>query len=205
MRTVAILGTGRVATSLARGLTGAGHRVRVGSRDAGSAKAGALAAAVPEATLCDPRSAAEGADAVILAVPASALEEALAPIVDLDGVVVLDATNSLDAAVAGDRDTVAALVTDLLPLAHVAKVFNTVGAEHLEGVTFGGGRAVMPIAGDEAARGVASELAADLGFEVADLGGPEAFALVEDFARVWIRLALVQGWGRLWAFSVLRR
>jgi NAD(P)-dependent dehydrogenase (short-subunit alcohol dehydrogenase family) len=42
------------------------------------------------------------------------------------------------------------------------------------------------------------------GFDVADLGGREHIALVEDHARLWIHLAFRRGWGRQFAFTVTR-
>ena len=50
-----------------------------------------------------------------------------------------------------------------------------------------------------------SELAAGLGFEVADLGDRGAFGLVEAHARLWIHLAFACGWGREFGFAVVRR
>ena len=49
-------------------------------------------------------------------------------------------------------------------------------------------------------------LALDLGFEHCyDFGGDDKFKLIEDFAKAWINLAIMQGEGRNIAFKVLRR
>jgi hypothetical protein len=149
--------------------------------------------------------AARGAQVVVLAVPAGAVTETASEIGPLPGTVVVDATNAVSAAPPAPFVTQAAFVASLFPGSAVVKAFNTIGAEHLEGGTFGSARPVLPIAGDDAGRPLVATLATDLGFEVADLGGPEAFGLVEDFAQLWIRLAFSRGWGRDFAFQVIRR
>ena len=50
-----------------------------------------------------------------------------------------------------------------------------------------------------------TQLAEDLGFEVADVGPLTAARFLEPLAIVWIRLASVQGWGRNMAFKIVKR
>jgi hypothetical protein len=87
----------------------------------------------------------------------------------------------------------------------VVKAFNTIGAEHLGDGRIEGRALFLPVAGDDAGRPLAVELARSLGFDVADLGGPDAIRLVEDHARLWIHLAFRCGWGRSFGFQVARR
>ena len=71
---------------------------------------------------------------------------------------------------------------------------------------FPAGRAAMLHCGDDAgAKAIAASLARTLGFEPVDLGGLAEARLLEPFALVWIKLALVQGQGRDFAFGLLRR
>ena len=44
-----------------------------------------------------------------------------------------------------------------------------------------------------------------MGFQVADVGGPEAVTHVEAHAQLWIELAIFRGWGRTWALSAVGR
>jgi 8-hydroxy-5-deazaflavin:NADPH oxidoreductase len=198
-RRIAVIGAGTVGSHLARGLSAAGHDVVLGVRDPEQERAGleGLARATPAG-------AAAGADAVVLAVPAAALAAVVPGLGLADGAVVVDATNAVGVPVPDGHDTLGALVADLAPGAAVVKAFNTIGGEHLESATIDGRPAFLPVAGDDRGRPLVVELAGDLGFEVADLGGPDAIRLVEDAARLWIHLAIRCSWGREFAFGVLR-
>lgn len=197
---IAVIGAGRVGSALARGLHRAGHRVAVGVRDpdkAADLAAGGIAVAPPS-------EAAAAAAVVVLAVPVDALADAVASIGGAAGTVLVDATNAVGSPVPLGFDTVGAYVASLAPGAKVVKAFNTIGAEHLADGHVGGSRAFLPVAGDDDGRPVVVELARDLGFDVADLGGPESVRMVEDAARLWIHLAFRCGWGRDFGFGVLR-
>ena len=198
-RDVAVIGAGRVGTALADGLRRVGHRVAVAVRDVDDAKYDETRATH---RLVPTTGAAQDVEIVILAVPVPALAEVVPALGLGPGTVVVDATNAVGTPVPGGFDTVAAYVGSLVPDGvPVVKAFNTVGAEHL-----GDGRgAFLTVAGDDDGRAVAVELAEDLGFEVADLGGPDTVGLAEDHARLWIHLALRRGWGRDFAFGVVRR
>lgn len=197
---VAVIGAGNVGSRLARGLARAGHRVTAGVRRPEGA-ADLVAAGI---AVADPAAAAAGAEVVVLAVPVAALPDAVASLGDLRGKTLVDATNAVGVPVPEGHDTVGAYVASLAPEAHVVKAFNTIGAEHLEDGQVGGTPAFLPVAGADEGRPVVVDLARSIGFDVADLGGPESVALVEDAARLWIHLAFRAGWGRGFGFGVLR-
>lgn len=203
--TVAIIGAGRVGTALARGLAAAGYDVALGTRHPEGSGASALADHRPAVRITSPTEAGRAGALVILAVPAAAVAEIAAEIGPLPGAIVVDATNAVSSSPPAPFATQGAFVASLFPGSAMVKAFNTIGAEHLAGGTFGSARPVLPIAGDDAGRPLVASLAADLGFEVADLGGPEAVGIVEGFASLWIWLAFRRGWGRDFAFSVIRR
>ncbi len=198
---VAVIGPGNVGSQLVRGFARAGHQVSVGARDA--AKAAELAR-LDGVDVLDPAAAAAAADVVVLTVPVVALAETVAGLGDLDGKVLVDATNAVGVPVPGGHPTVGAHVAGLAPTASVVKAFNTIGAEHLADGTIAGRAVFLPVAGDDRGRPAVVALAESVGFEVADLGGPEAVELVEDTARLWIHLAFRCGWGRDFGFGVLR-
>jgi predicted dinucleotide-binding enzyme len=65
---------------------------------------------------------------------------------------------------------------------------------------------VMPICGDDAqAKAVVTGLGEQLGFEMVDVGGLDAAHLLEAMALVWVRLSMLQGLGRGFAFRLVRR
>ncbi len=65
---------------------------------------------------------------------------------------------------------------------------------------------MMPVCGDDAeARQRAMALATLIGFEAVDMGPLLAARYLEPFAMTWIHLAIKQGYGRRFAFAMLRR
>ncbi len=195
---IAVIGAGSVGRALAGAFERAGHDVVVGVRDPADPKHAGLGH-----ELATPGAAAIGAAVVVLAVPAPTLPEVV-PTLDLQpGSVVADATNAVGSPPPGGFATVGALVASLVPQGvAVVKAFDTIGAEHLATGTVDGTPAFLPIAGDPAGTPVVAALAAELGFDVVDLGGPEAIAIVEDHARLWIHL-MRTGWGRHFGFAVV--
>jgi predicted dinucleotide-binding enzyme len=199
MTRIAVIGAGSVGRALGQALAGQGHGVVFGVRDPDDARYGGLD------SRATPRVAADGADVVVLAIPADAVPEAVPELGLVAGQVVIDATNAVRTPPPDGRATMGELVASLVPDGvQVVKAFNTVGAEHLgDGRTNHGG-VFLPMAGDPAAVEVAAALAGQLGFDVAVLGGRERVAMVEDHARLWIHLAFACGWGRGFALTVSR-
>mgnify|MGYP000435617036 FL=1 len=199
---VGIIGAGSVGRSLGRGLTAAGHSVAFGVRDTGDPRYADLAAG---GQLADLAGAVDGAQVVGLAVPADAVAGAVAAMSLRAGQVLADATNAVRTPVPDGHDTLGSYVASLLPdgVAFV-KAFDTIGAEHFDGRLAGTPGSFLPIAGAAEGTQVVAQLAADLGFEPAVLGGREAVGLVEDHARLWIHLAFAAGWGRSFRFAVVR-
>ena len=202
MSRVTVVGAGSVGRALASGLARTGHEVTIGVRDPHDAKHRELHGRFTVRPL---DGASTNAEVVILAVPMAALE-ATVPTLGLSaGQVLIDATNAVRTPPPAGYATVGEFVASLAPSGvAVVKAFNTIGAEHLENGRVGDTAAFLPIAGDDAGRPLAISLATDLGFDVADLGGPEAIALVEGFARMWIHLAFNRGWGRDFGFATIR-
>src|SRR5437868_402543 len=92
---VAVLGPGRIGGNVARQLARAGHAVTLAfARD--ESRLRALAADIG-ARVAAPAEAVAGAQVVVVAVPWSALDDALAQAGSLDGRIVVDTTNQLGA------------------------------------------------------------------------------------------------------------
>lgn len=206
---IAIIGTGSVGAALARGLAGKGHAVTLGARDPGSDRVRALAADTGSAATT-PAEAAAAAEVVVLALPWSAVEPALADLGDLSGKIVIDCTNPLgrvDGGIGltlGHTTSGGETVQRLLPRARVVKTLNQVGAEIMARNAHLPHRPVMFMAGeDAAAKAQVAGLLADLGFEPLDAGGITKARLLEPFALVWINQALARGKGRDWAFAAI--
>lgn len=200
---IGVVGAGNVGAALGHRFAEIGHEIVFGVRDPGSDRARAAVAGAVGSSSCPIVEAVAESDVVVVAVPAAGLDEAVGGVGDFGGIVV-DAVNAVRQPVPGGRESVSAHLASLLPEAAVVKAFNTVGFEVMLDPVFPSGRAVLPIAGHERARSVAAELGAAIGFDVLDLGGPDAVPLVEAWAKVWIR-SMMGGRGRSFAFGALER
>ncbi len=208
---IAIFGAGNVGSALGGRLAAAGHTIVYGVRDPGSERARAAVASTGHgAQAVTEAEAASSSDAIILAVPFSAAEDALKAAGDLTGRIILDATNSLKPDLSG-LDVPAAgsageEIAVLVPGAHVVKIFNTTGFGNMADPVYDGKPSAMFYAGDDAAaKQVAHELAAAVGFEPIDAGSLSNAGLLEAVAMLWIHLAYKGGLGRDFAFDIARR
>src|SRR5436190_23347219 len=90
---IVIVGAGNVGRALAAGWRKAGHRVTAAVRDSAGSKAAELKQ--QGFNVIDAKGAAAAGDIVVLAVPWSALADALAGLGSLPGKTGIDATNPL--------------------------------------------------------------------------------------------------------------
>lgn len=201
---IRIIGGGAVGGALARGLCAAGHAVTVGLRQPASERG--ILLSKEGLSVCEMSDAVAGAEVVILAIPVEALEQVVPDLSITAGTILVDATNAVRTPVPSGKSTVFEYVVELAPRASVVKAFNTIGAEHLSDGHLPEEKGVfLPIAGHGPGRSVVMKLAADLGFDAVDLGGADAVHHVENHARLWIHLAFACGFGRDFAFAVVRR
>jgi predicted dinucleotide-binding enzyme len=200
---IAIIGAGNVGATLGRRFTEAGHTVSFGVRDPSGDKAvsAAEAAGASAHTVAE---AIDGADVVLVAVPAVSVPDVAAALQGTSADTVIDATNVVGPTSSLPFSSSATYLADHLPSASVAKAFNTVGFEVMADPVFGDRRAVLFIAGDERARTVAATLGSEIGFDVVALGGRESIPLVEAQAITWIRM-MSSGAGRRFAFARISR
>ena len=198
--TIAVLGTGRMGTALARAFLRAGHQVILASRDSDRAKS-RTASEAPGATAATPAEAVLRADAAVLAVLWEDVPEMLAAAGDFAGKVLIDATNPEAtegrALVVGHTTSGAEEVARLATGARVVKAFNHVYAEILDrGPAFGGERATAFLCGDdESARRTVSAIAAGCGFAPVDAGGLESARYLEPAAMLMVELVRGRGEG----------
>lgn len=211
---IAILGTGVVGISLAKGFVASGHTVTFGTRNPGAERARAALSAVPGATALSPLEAAGQADLAVLALPWNAVLETLQALGPkaLAGRVLIDATNPLDFSsgapkmALGFSDSAGETVQRLLPEAHVVKAFNIITANHMVNPKLADGVPDMLIAGnDTSAKEAVSKILRDFGWRSPiDMGDITASRLLEPFAMVWIEYGVRNGhWTH--AFSLLGR
>ncbi len=189
---VAIVGTGFIGGTLGRALAGSGRRVVFGSRNPDDDDV----AGGTSATVTTVAGALGAADAVILAVPASAVGDLSAEFGEqLSGKLVIDATNRMGDATSNSRS--------LLPdTVRYARAFNTVGGENMADPVFEGGRADMFFSAPVLDRDTVDAIVEGVGLRPVYVGEDKE-DLVDALFRLWIALAIEQGRGRRLAFRLL--
>ncbi len=197
---IAIIGTGRVGSALGEGWAATGHRVVYGSRTPHADRVQALLAVSPGASAASPADAVSSAEVVLLAVPFTAAEGTVTAL-ELGGKILIDATNTF-----GKTPDAPSGAEDLAvhaPGALVAKAFNVTGADNMRDPTYGGEALTMFVCGEARARGVAGDLARDIGFEVIEVDGLENAIWLENVAKLWVHLSMK--FGRDIAMNLIRR
>jgi predicted dinucleotide-binding enzyme len=208
---IGIIGSGNVGGALGSRWAKAGHEVIFGTRNPQgiemqqlSAKASGKTSA---ATLAD---TARDGEVLLLATPWPATEQIIAGLSNLDGKIVIDATNpllpDLSGLTQGTTTSGGEQVAAWARGAKVVKAFNTVGASIMANPSFEGHKPVMFYCGDDAeAKQVVKKLIDELIFEAVDAGPLSQARLLEPFALLWISMAIKQGLGPDFAFELLRR
>lgn len=194
---IGILGSGLMGGKLGTIFARAGHEVvfsyaktkgkleRLAKEAGGKAKAGTVA------------EAANGADALLLAVHWSRVDEVLKQAGDLSGKVILTCSLPMDASnsglVLGHTTSGAEELAKKVPKAKVVGAFNTIPSEVLFGVFEGRKKASKPslvYCGDDAgAKKTAAKLISDIGFDPVDLGGLDKARYTEPFALLVAEIA----------------
>ncbi len=192
--TIAIVGTGQVASALGPAFAAQGHTIVYGSRDPARDEVIELVEQTGEgASATTQEEAAAAAAIVVLAVPGSIAEELAGQLGDLSGKIILDPTNRVGRSddgwlvhdVPGERSN-AELIQAAAPAARVVKAFNTLNYRTMIDPESSGGPVTIPIAGDEEeAKSVIAELAESMGFEVVDFGPLRYAHVLEEMLIVW--------------------
>jgi predicted dinucleotide-binding enzyme len=210
---IAIIGAGNVGGALGQNWARKNHEIVFGARDPKSDKTQDLLTKIgARATAVTPAQAATVGEVIVLTTPWPATEAAIRSMGDLNGKILLDATNPLTRAPEGISLEIGHSISGgekvqgWAPGAKVFKALNTTGFANMADPSFKGGKPVMFVAGDDAAnKPKVMALIDDLGFESIDAGPLRNARLLEAHAMLWIDLALARGQGRDWAFGILRR
>jgi predicted dinucleotide-binding enzyme len=206
---IGIIGSGHVGGTLGTRWANAGHNVTFGTRKPESNEMQALAAkAGPTARAASTAEAAK-ADVLLLATPWEATQQVIAAAGDLSGKVLIDATNPLndiDTLVLGTTTSAGEQVAKWARGAKVVKAFNAIGNTIMANTVFPGGKPALLYCGDDLqAKQTVHTLAGELGFEPVDAGALTMARTLEPAALLWVSLAFKQGFGREFAFQLLRR
>jgi 8-hydroxy-5-deazaflavin:NADPH oxidoreductase len=194
---VAIIGSGNVGKALAGSATKAGHQVALAASDPAHAEEAAKATSAQAAK--NNSDAVKDADLVVLAVPASKVDEvvgALAP--ELDGKVIVDVTNRFNAqdpASTLDGSSMAEHIQKKAPRAHVVKAFNYAFASNMANPQVEGRNLDAYVAGDdEGAKQKVQDFARSIGFRPIDAGPLAMARALEGMGILNILLQIKHKW-----------
>lgn len=205
---IGIIGAGDVGGTLGKSWRQRKHDVMFGVRNLQSQNVQRLAQMDKNLIFGNINDAMAFGDVILFAIPWTSIEETVRGR-NLSGKIVIDPTNPLTPdlrQLALDDSSVAERIADLAKGAKVVKAFNTIGAQTLNNLMFGSNRADLFLCGDDTpSKRVVGELAADIGFDIVDIGSLANARMLENLALLWIELALRQELGPNIAFKLLRR
>ena len=194
---IAIIGAGNVGAALSAAAVKAGHTVTISA--AHPEKAADVAAATGAHAAASNTAAVDGAELVVLAVPAPAVPAIAAELAGvLNGTPVVDTANPLNATFDGldiEGISFAHDVQALLPGAPVVKALNTVFAGRYAAPSENGQPLDAFIAGDDAqAKATVATFAESLGLRPIDVGDLRKARSLEEMAFLNITLNAGNGW-----------
>jgi len=207
---IGILGGGNVGGTLGKKWALHGHEVCFGVRDQAAPDLVQLVAeSGGKARSGTAQEAAAFGEVVVNALPWPAVEKVVSSL-DLRGKVLLDCANPLKADLSGleigTSTSGGEKVAEWATGANVVKIFNTTGYGNMENPSYKGQAALMLYCGgDASAKGIAAQLARDVGFDPVDAGPLANARLLEPYALLWIWLAIRGGLGPGFAFQIVRR
>lgn len=190
--TIAIIGTGNVASALGPEFAAQGHSIIYGSRKPESSDAEELVSKTGNnAFVTTPAESVVDADIVVLAVPGTRVREIVMGLGDLSDKIIIDPTNPMERKLMSFSHSVATsnaqIVQELQPDADVVKAFNTLSWKTMIDPERAGGPVSVPLAGNSrGAKKVVAKLASGMGLEPIDVGNVENAHWVEGMLILWI-------------------
>ena len=210
MAKVAVLGSGVVGQTLAKGFAKHGHEVKIASREGNKLGAFSQETGIPESTFAE---SAGWAEIVVLAVQggvAEALVQGGAG--SLEGKVVIDTNNPIAGAPVNgflpyfttNGVSLMEILQKAAPGGRFVKAFNSVGNAFMVNPSFPGGRPTMFICGDDAgAKGEVASILDAFGWDAEDVGGAQMAGPLEALCQIWCAPGFLRGdWAH--AFKVVK-
>ena len=181
---IAVLGAGRVGSTVGRLWHAAGHDVTFAARHA--ARPRALAAELGErAHAASVADAVAAAEVVLVAVPGPAVTDVLQAAGPLDGRIVIDAANWLVHGVFGQQQLSLRSRADAFPRARWVRAFNSLSVSVMADDNHREPPWVLFLSGDEEAKPAVAQLIRDAGFDPVDLGDLDDSQLQDLGSALW--------------------
>ena len=204
---IAIIGAGKVGTTLGKNWSSKGHEICYGTRNPQDEKHIILKEFAEVTTL---KEASSKAEVIVLATPWSNTEAAILEMGNnLDGKILIDSTNPFKPDMSGlthsGNDSGGEQVARWAPKANVVKAINCAFASVMANPEINGVKATLLIASDdeEALQQVAG-LTNDLGFNTQKMKGLANSRLIEMMGLTLVTLAFREGLGPNFGFTLLK-
>jgi 8-hydroxy-5-deazaflavin:NADPH oxidoreductase len=199
---IGILGSGDVGRVLGKAFLTEGHDVLLGTRDVNKEAVVKWKTENPKSQTGNFAEAAAFGDVLVLATLGSAAADVLklAGLENLNGKVVIDATNPIEHGANGmpvaDNGVIRSFtdineslmerLQKLAPAAHFVKAFNSVGNPFMYKPNFPGGKPTMFICGNDAeAKKIVAGILDSFGWESEDMGMMESARPIEALCALW--------------------
>lgn len=206
---IGIIGTGHMGSALGKRWADSGHQIFFGSRDPAAAKSMADMMG-PNVQAGSIANAADFGEAVLLAIPWTAADNALEEAGNLSGQLVIDCTNPFKAdsfrLAIGYSTSAAELISQKVPEAQVVKAFNTVFAiDIMKSDEFKNKPAMFYCGDEDASKELVAQLGSDIGFDPVDCGALDQARNLEALAALLVNLGFQQDMGTDIAFTIMHR
>ncbi|MEM7346372.1 MAG: NAD(P)-binding domain-containing protein [Chloroflexota bacterium] len=199
---ITIFGSGNIGATIGKKWAEAGHQITFAVRNVADPKyqilqetvaSDVIIAAIPESV--------DTADVILFAIPGTAIADTMAALDGtLDGKIIIDATNKVQAAVMNSLADIAAQA----PQAKLFRAFNSLGWENFETPHLGETQIDLFYCGDIGnAQETVHQLIADIGLRPIYVGDREQAGTVDNLTKLWFTLAFGQGYGRRLAFKLV--
>lgn len=190
---VAIIGSGAVGQSLAKGFVSRGHETRIATRTPDEPKLKEFLVANPKIVAGKNDEVVKWADLIVFAVKWSGAQSAIAAsgVENFAGKIVIDVTNPLRSdgvfgLEVGFNNSGGELVQSWIPTAKVVKAFNSVGHAHMIDPKFTEGTPTMFICGnDDFAKTSVTAIVKSFGWDCVDIGDITGSRTLEPLCILW--------------------
>lgn len=198
---IGVVGAGNIGGTIARKWSASGHELLVACRDQGSPRAQALLKDLSDkGRLGSGEDAVRFGEVILFAIPGAAMAETVRQLAsELDGKLVIDATNAVGRPVMNAIET----IKNAAPGARVFRAFNTLPWEDFADPRFGDVEASLFYCGPADGKGVIESLIRDVGLEPVYVGDLNWTTVVDPLTGLFF--ALSQQHGRGLAFKLLKR
>ncbi|HVN53905.1 MAG TPA: NAD(P)-binding domain-containing protein [Anaerolineaceae bacterium] len=199
---IAILGYGRIGSSLGKKWVEAGHTLCFGVRDPQKSQVRELVSSLgSRVSACDIPQAIEASEVVVFAIPGSAMDQTIAIHAGaLNGKMIIDTANKMTGPVANSLAT----FVHLTPEARYFRAFNIYGWENFENPDHHGETADLFYCGpDGEPRTKMEQLIREVGLRPVCLGDTDKVEVVDALLQVWFTLIRAQHLSRHTALKLI--